>query len=118
MPRTALFLSELFAQVLQFLPNFYHSVGIQLAIFQQVFACNFLLAWGHVFDERKNRHCFRTVVHAFEFVVVKFAIVREHSRQNALYREGIADVFIVIVSVVERVDKVHDICVNIHKVFR
>ena len=71
----------------EFLPQFDHGVGIELAVFEQIVSGAGLFFQWHKLDLREDGHGLASVVYAFEVVVVKARIVREDRRKYALYRE-------------------------------
>ncbi len=80
----------------QLLPHLDHSVGIELAVFEQVVARGGLFVEGQILDEREKLHRLAAVMYALKIVIIEARIVGVNGGQDALDRERAAHRSIVI----------------------
>ena len=99
------------------LPDLYHGVGVQFAVFQQIMACLFLLLRRHVLDFREDTHGLTAVMNPLQIVVIQRRVIREDGRQNALDGKRAAHGAIVIMTGLERHQQIHDVIPDIQQVF-
>ena len=68
----------------EFLPQFDHGVGIELAVFEQIVSGAGLLFRRHILDLREDGHRFGAVMNVLQVVVVERQVIGEKGWQHAL----------------------------------
>ena len=99
----------------EFLPQFDHGVGIELAVFEQIVSGAGLLFRRHILDLREDGHRFGAVMNVLQVVVVERRVVREERRQYAFDRETAAHGAVVIPAGLKGDQKVDDVICDILK---
>ena len=71
----------------QFLPNFHHRPGVELAVAEEVLAGAGGFAARHGPDFREDVHGLAAVVNVLQVTVIQFGVVGEEGGQHALDAE-------------------------------